>query len=238
MHLAKTLVLVVPFFALLACSGAVERVIDVGDGGGDDGPNPNCPAASTIDNGVSCGDPGLSCPGAYGQPTCNGPQVPVQCTCTSGQWQCPVLAGGGIECPPPPTSCPPPSLVTAGAYCSTDSSLSCQSNIPIQGCNGTTDGYVYCECFNNSWSCAEPGAPLCPVDASVPCPPPDSTYAGQTCADTSGDTCGGDPQTCGGQTVYDALQCQNGVWTVVASTSCSVDGGNIDAQATDGGAGD
>lgn len=224
MHLAKTLALVVPFVTLLACGGAVER-IGVGDGGGDDGPNPNCPAASTVDNGVSCGDPGLSCPGAY---QCNG-HAP-RCTCTSGQWQC-VL--GGASCPPPFTSCPPPSLVTAGGYCSTDPSLSCQSNIPIQGCNGTTDGYLSCNCSGASWSCAY-GAPLCPVDASVGCPPPDGTYAGQPCVDY-GTTCGGDPQTCGGQTVYDALQCQSGSWTVVASTGC---GGTSDAQGVDGDAGD
>lgn len=235
MHLAKSLALVIPFLTLIACSGGIQR-LGPGDGGGDDGPNPNCPAASSVDNGVSCGDPGLSCPGAYGQPQCNGPGIPVQCTCTSGQWQCPVLSGG-ISCPPPPTSCPPPSLVSAGSYCSTDSTLSCQSNIPIQGCNGTTDGYVSCNCYGNSWSCPEPGAPFCPIDASVGCPPPDSTYAGQTCAN-SGITCGGDPQTCGSQTVYDALQCQAGVWTVVASTSCDVDGGSIDAQWPDGGVGD
>ena len=89
MHLAKTLALAVPLLALLACSGSVSK-IGAGDGGGDDGPNPDCPAASTVTNGVACVDPGLSCPGAYGQPQCNGPSVPVQCTCENGQW--------GVKC--------------------------------------------------------------------------------------------------------------------------------------------
>ncbi len=230
MSLVRSLLVAVPLAALLACGGSVSR-LDVGDGGGDDGPNTSCPQASAVDNGVSCSQPGLSCPGAYSQPTCDG-GIPVQCTCTSGSWQCP-LVSGGIYCPPPPTGCPAPGLVTPSGSCSADPSLSCTSTIPIQDCSGNVDGYLSCSCQGGAWNCPEPGGPLCVPDAAPTCPSPDTTYAGQPCT-SYGIDCGGDPQTCGGQIVYDVLTCQAGAWTVVATTSCAVDAGPLDAGPVDG----
>ena len=240
MHSVKALALVVPFFALLACGGSVSKLGTGDDGGGDDGPNPSCPQASTVNNGVACNDPGLSCPGAYGQPSCNGPGTPVQCSCgNDGQWQCPLISGG-IECPPPPSQCPDPAFVNQGATCSTDPSLSCTSSTPIYGCDGTPQGTLTCNCFGGTWSCPEPG-PFCPVDAGPVCPSPDTVWAGQPCT-TYGSNCNGDPQTCGGQTLYDVLVCQAGIWTTIATTSCSADAGPPDdtgppdSGAPDGGA--
>jgi len=69
----------------------------------------------------------------------------------------------------------------------------------------------------------------------VSCPDPNATFEGEGCS-TYGITCGGDPQLCGTTTVYDALLCQGGVWNVVASTACDIDGGpGIDAGSFEGG---
>ncbi len=203
---------------LLACGGSV---VTIGPGDAGDGGNPACPSPGVVGAAGSCDDPGLTCSGTVDLPTCNGAgsTTSVQCTCNSGAWQCPVFAG---SCPAPPNSCPLPSLVQANDVCSPYPGLSCLSGIPIVGCDGQPMGYVTCTCLNDSWSCDSP-TPLCPVDAGG-CPPPDSTYAGQGCDYYAG-TCGGDPQACGGQTLYDALQCSAGVWTVVAATVCDVDAG-------------
>lgn len=239
MPIVKVLTLVASFATLVACGGSVVN-LGPGDGGsGGDGPNPSCPMASTVDNGVLCSDPGLSCPGAFSQPTCDGEGAPVQCTCGSSEpgrgatWQCAEFSGG-ISCPPPPPppSCPAPSYVTQGAACSTEPQLSCQSDIAISGCNGQPSGFVDCSCLNGSWSCAQAGGPACIIDAGAPCPNPNSTFAGQGCA-TYGMNCGGDPQTCGGGVVYDALQCVGGVWEVAVGTTCDVDAGFSDAQGPD-----
>jgi hypothetical protein len=232
MDLAKRLALIVPMFALLACGGAVSR-FDSGDAG-DDAPNPACPAPQVVGGGGACLDVGLQCPAVVSVPTCegNGGSSTVQCTCGNGVWECPEV-GAGIDCVPPPSPCPAPASIVQGAFCSTDPTLSCQSNIPIPSCNGQPSGFVSCQCTGNQWSCEEFGGPACPVDASAPCPDPNSVFAGQGCA-TYGTTCGGDPQSCGSTVVYDALQCVAGVWNVVASTACDVDAG-IDAQGPDGG---
>jgi hypothetical protein len=205
---------------LLACGGSV---VTIGPGDAGDGGNPACPTPAVVGASGSCNDPGLTCSGSVSVPSCNstGSTTLVQCTCNSGVWQCPVFSGG-IECPAPPPACPLPAQVQANDLCTPYPGLSCLSDIPIVGCDGQPMGYVSCTCPNGSWSCETP-TPLCPVDAGG-CPPPDSTFAGQGCAYYAG-TCGGDPQICGGQVLYDALQCNAGVWTVVAQTACDVDGG-------------
>jgi hypothetical protein len=203
---------------LLACGGSV---VTLGPDGGDGG-NPACPAPGIVGSAGSCSDPGLMCSSALVLPTCGDGGTGTSfltCTCSNGAWSCPDIP---IQCPGPPHPCPEPAQIVPNGSCTSDPGLSCLSNIPIVGCDGEPHGYVSCTCESGGWSCDSP-SPLCPVDAGG-CPPPDSTFAGQGCAYYAG-TCGGDPQSCGGETLYDALQCSAGVWTVVASTQCDVDAG-------------
>jgi hypothetical protein len=234
MHLAKRLALLVPVLALLACGGSVVKV-GPGDGGDDGGPNPACPSPPVVGSGASCNDPGLQCPTSYTIPTCDGSggSTTVECTCGNGLWECPEI-GGAPSCPAPPV-CPDPTSVVQGNACSTDSTISCQSNIPITDCNGNNEGFLTCNCLGGVWACEEFGGPACEVDAGTTCPDPTTVFSGQGCA-TYGTICGGDPQSCGGGVVYDALQCVAGVWNVVASTNCEADAG-IDAETVDGGKG-
>ncbi len=206
---------------LLACGGSVVTIGPGGAGDAGDGGNPACPTPAVVGGARACNDPGLTCSGAVDMPTCNGTggTTLVQCTCSNGVWSCPVFAGA---CPGPIPTCPGPSQVQPNGFCQPSSGLYCPSDIPIVACDGQPMGYVSCTCPSGTWSCEAPG-PLCPVDAGA-CPPPDSTYAGQGCDYYAG-TCGGNPQSCGGQTLYDALQCSAGVWTVVAATVCDVDAG-------------
>ncbi len=209
---------------LLACGGSVVTLGPGAAGAAGDAGNPASPPPPRVGGAGACNDPGLTCSGSVSFPTCNGNgSTLVQCTCSAGVWQCPVFSGG-IDCPPPQPTCPGPSQVQPNAFCQPSSGLVCPSDIPVVGCDGQPMGYVSCTCPNGNWSCETPG-PLCPVDAGG-CPPPDSTYAGQGCDYYAG-TCGGDPQVCGGQVLYDALQCSAGVWTVVASTACDVDAGAV-----------
>jgi hypothetical protein len=219
------------FASLLACSGGVTKI----GSGGDGGPNPECPSSEVVAGGGSCSEPGLQCPGTETYTTCGGEgSTTVQCTCTNGDWSCPVLVGSAPACPVNPV-CPTPASITQGGYCTVDSTLTCPSTLPITDCNGNTQGYASCLCENSAWQCEEFGGPACEIDASAPCPDPGIVFAGQGCA-TYGTTCSGDPQVCDGTTVYDTLQCVGGVWSAVATTYCDADAG-ADAQFTDGGAG-
>ncbi len=235
MPLAKRLALLVPMFALLACGGAVSKLGN-GDAGDDGGPDPTCPSQQVVGSGGTCFENGQQCPTTVTFPSCDGTggSTTLECTCSSGQWQCPEYAGGAPSCPAPPV-CPNPSQVVGGNSCYANPQLACQSNIPITDCNGNSEGYLTCNCLSGTWACEEFGGPACVPDAGGPCPDPNTVYSGQGCA-TYGTTCGGNPQYCGSGTVYDALQCVAGVWNVVASTDCEVDGG-VDAQSVDGGQG-
>ena len=234
MHLAKRLALLVPMFAMLACGGSVVK-IGSGDAGDDGGPNVGCPTAAFVGAGGSCLNPGQVCEGTVTVSVCSGTStVSTECTCTNGDWACPVDFGSP-PCPSPTPDCPDPASVAEGNSCVTASTLSCQSNIPITDCNGNTEGFLTCNCLSGEWACEEFGGPACVADAGTTCPDPNTVFQGQGCA-TYGTTCGGDPQSCGGGTVYDALQCVAGVWNVVASTDCEAEGG-VDAETTDGGKG-
>ena len=236
MLFAKRLAFVIPVLALLACGGSVVKVgPGGGDGGGDDGPDNGCPSPAAVGAlGAVCSDIGQVCEGTVVFDQCGSTEtITTQCTCASGTWACPVAISGG--CVGPITPCPVPSSITPNGACTTSPQLSCQSDIPVEVCNGQSPyGNISCNCVGGAWQCLQAG-PACPVEAGS-CPSPDTTYAGQAC-DLYGTTCGGDPQICGGTTVYDGLQCQGGVWTVVAATFCDVDAGFTDAEGPDGGKG-
>ncbi len=206
---------------LVACGGSIVKVGPADAGG--DGPVETCPDPSVVGSAASCSVAGQSCAGSVQVSFCGGTGAftSVDCTCGDGIWQCPDV-GVGAGCPAQPT-CPAQADVTPGGECGVDPTLSCNSNVPITDCSGAVVGYLACSCLSSAWNCAM-SLPVCPEDAGPGCPPPDSTYAGQACAYYA-TTCGGDPQTCGGATLYDALQCSAGVWTVAAATTCDVDGG-------------
>ncbi len=236
MDLAKRIALLAPVLVLLACGGSTTQVGSSGDGG----PGPGCPSESVVGSGGSCSNAGQSCPITVNPPDIcgggGGSPVTLQCTCTNGNWQCPVLSGGSGGCPVPDPGCPSPAQVQPGTYCSTSPQDSCTSDIPIPSCSGQPEGYVQCNCAQNVWACEQFGGPLCPAEAGV-CPDPSQVFDGQGC-DTYGTTCQGDPQFCGGTTVYDTLQCYAGAWTLVAQTFCDEVDASADAQFTDGGVGD
>jgi hypothetical protein len=228
----------VSLLALVACGGSVVRLEPPGDGGsGDDStPTPGCPSETYVGKGGECSTDGAQCLGLVSIPSCSGDPggspTTAECTCAGGTWACPIGFSGG--CPGPIVPCPVPSSITQGGACTTDSSLVCTSNIPIPTCNGQPSGDITCSCLQGTWSCEQFGGPACIIDASAPCPNPNSTFAGQGCA-TYGMTCGGDALSCGGTTVYDALACVAGVWNVVAKTSCDIDASVSDAEGPDGG---
>lgn len=218
-----------PMTLVFACGGAVSHGIGPGDGGsgGDGSPSAMCPAPASVGGGLSCATPGLDCPSTGVIRGCNGaPDTPVDCLCQNGTWECLVSQG----CPT--QGCPVPSSVQPGASCSTSSEgLSCQSDIGVSSCGGPTT-YLQCTCYAGAWSCPKQKVPACP------CPPADSTFSGAACS-PYGASCPGDPTQCGGNTFYDDLQCQNGTWTIVASTACDIDGGAItDAAFDDASTGD
>jgi hypothetical protein len=211
-------------------------VAKLGSGdGGSSNRNLDCPTASGVTAGEACPNPGQVCTGTVSYSQCGGPPstTTAQCTCDDQGWSCPVTFSGGCV---GPEVCPPPSSITPGAGCALPSSTSCGSDIPVLECDGVTvAGYEQCSCVSHEWLCGPVGTPVCSVDASAPCPDPGTVFAGDGCT-SPGATCGGDPQTCGSTTLYDAVQCTNGVWQVVASTSCDVDSG-LDAEGPDGGKG-
>lgn len=229
--------------SLLACGGAVAKLGTGDDGGsGDDGApgdggatdadsGPQCPAPSAVYGGGACFAPTLSCPSDSVVSNCGGSPTSASCTCENGSWQCPVGGGGGCS-----ATCPPPASVAQGAACpeAVFEGIQCQSSQQFYNCNGVPVGYVYCACNGQGWNCETPGVPYCPVDAAPPCPPQDSTLAGQACSIPE-ELCPGDPTDCGGYVDYDELQCSAGVWVTVAATACDIDAGVVDAPEGDGG---
>jgi hypothetical protein len=209
--------------SLVACGGSVAK-LGGGDGGNQDGGG-DCPSETVVGQGASCSTNGQTCTGIVSYSQCGGPptSTPAQCTCENGGWQCPVEFSGGCV---GPEVCPSPPSVTPGASCSLPSGMTCASDIPILACDGVTvTGYQQCNCESGQWLCGPVGTPVCPVDASVPCPDPTTVFVGDGCSTPPGTICSGDPQTCGGATLYDALQCTNGAWQIAAATVCDVDAG-------------
>jgi hypothetical protein len=169
---------------------------------------------------------------------CNGNRTgSVDCTCdtlgdgTSGVWQCLTSSPG---CPP--TSCPPPQTITANGSCTTSPGLSCQSDLPVYGCDGSVVGTESCSCDGGNWFCSSPGTPACP-DVQFGCPAPAGVEQGVSCTAPPGEQCPGNPQLCDGMTFYDAFECYSGYWNDVASTSCAGEGG-IEGGWIDAGLGD
>jgi hypothetical protein len=166
------------------------------------------------------------------QPTCTTGGAPLQCTCSTGHWQCPET---GVLCAvDADVACPAATSINQGGACSSLPSMQCPADIPFQGCNGTTTTEtVNCSCSSGAWACELPPGPLCAVDAQA-CPKPSATYVGYACP-TAGLTCPGDPQPCSSTTIYDTLQCTGGVWELLASSYCDVyDGGYFDVTPFDG----
>lgn len=234
MNLVRSLGLVLPFVTLLACSGHVEVIGGGDDGGSGDGNPAQCPQPAQVGPGESCTEEGLTCSSSapIACPGGGGGGGTFGCTCLQGTWAC---EGGGRACPVNPTQvCPDPSQVQQSAYCNVDAQLSCNTNLTFPTCDGSDGGIETCVCSSNSWQCPVFGAPLCPGEAGVPCPPPSNVYAGWACSG-SGVQCAGNPQQCGSITVYDAFDCENGAWVDIAQTICDADGGGEGGWGPDGG---
>jgi hypothetical protein len=243
------------FFAVAGCGGGgVQGVGGKGSGGTDGGEeastgtgfpgddmlggddeigndggspfDPRCASGNPIGTGLACSGSGLVCPlGTIAD--CNGGQRTLDCVCEGNTWSCdPVTA---TPCPPP-TACPDPSTVYPGTGCEVPEGQQCLStNLPGASCGGEPAPPVSgsCACTTGGWACPE-NLPNCPAQA---CPGPYSVYANQYCM-VPGLTCPGNPQTCGAQVYYDALECEGSYWVDVATTACDVD--EVDASADTG----
>lgn len=204
-------VIITPALAALACGGRV----------GND--SPRCPAPDQVNDGAACAVEGLTCGSSQEAiDPCTGKATgQAQCSCSNGGWSCDIA----YTCPNPPPECPAPSAVSPGTGC-TSANMQCVSAQTYVDCNGAAHDLM-CTC-DGTWICPTPG-PDCPPDAGPPPPPPMcpdvSTVTGGSSCTQEGQQCPGNPQLCGGLTVYDAFQCENGQWTDIAPTICDADGG-------------
>jgi hypothetical protein len=228
--------------ALLAVAGCGGGVSGIGTKGGDGGPgnpgddaiapsedggsiDPRCVQGGFIGTGVACGFSGLTCPlGTVSD--CNGGQRTLECSCDGETWSCDPVTR--VDCSPPPSACPDPSNLYPGSPCAGPTGQQCVStDIPSDNCGQELMVPIkgICTCTNGGWSCpvAHPDCQPPPVQA---CPSPYGVYSGNYC-DSPGLSCPGDPQNCGDQVYYDALQCQGSTWVSVATTICEIadDGG-------------
>jgi hypothetical protein len=184
------------------------------DGVGGDG-GVACPSPAAVESGGACNGNGLTCP--WTATGCDG--NPLDCTCAGGSWVC-------QEPPPciaPQPVCPAPSAVQEGFTCDVSSGTSCVTDDPIVDCEGDVTGYLSCVCTGGTWACPFPPVQTC-EDAGGPCPKPNDIVQDTACS-SDGQQCPGNPQVCGGQVLYDAFECEQGLWQDVAVTDCDVDAG-------------
>jgi hypothetical protein len=177
-------------------------------------PPPVCPTTTTA--GSACPASEQGCVASATIEAC-GVTTTVSCDCQQGAWVC---EGTGKDCPDA-QACPSPSSVQEGDACDV-SGMSCASDDPIVDCNGDITGYYSCNCAGGSWQCPFP--PVMSCDAGGPCPQPTDVVMDTACP-TDGQQCPGNPQNCGGQVLYDAFQCEQGLWQDVAVTYCDLDAG-------------
>jgi hypothetical protein len=196
---------------------------------------PQCPAPAQV-------FPGAACSADLG--TCSSSNLPVidckgtvtgstgtgSCTCTPNGWSCPEEE----ELPACSPVCPVPSSVVPGGACGPIGESCTSTNVAQMNCNGngppTTN--ASCTCTSQGWSCAQ-ATPACVPPAQCPDPAGVRSYGYCT---APGLTCPGNPQYCGGDIYYDAVQCDpyNRYWVPIATTVCEVgqpnlaDGGPFD----------
>jgi len=179
-------------------------------------PPPVCPTNVTV--GSSCTASQQGCTASAFVAGCNGTTDTVSCTCEQGDWVCEGTLPGCADA----QACPSPSAVQEGFSCDVASGTSCQTDEPIVDCDGNTTGYLSCVCSGGTWACPFPPVQSC--DAGGPCPKPVDVVMDTACP-TDGQQCPGNPQECGGQVLYDAFQCEQGLWEDVAVTVCDLDAG-------------
>jgi hypothetical protein len=186
---------------------------------------PICPAPAQVFPGAACNAdlgtcsssnlPTIDCNGTVRGSTGTG-----SCTCTASGWSCPEAIPA---CAP---ACPNPGQVFPGGTCGPIGEGCPSTNVPQMNCNGVGSDLIIasCTCTAQGWSC-----PQITPDCLPPpqCPDPAGVRSGGDCTPNGGLTCPGNPQYCGGDIYYDALQC-NGYWFPIATTVCNVgdaDGG-------------
>ena len=193
--------------------------------------DPRCASGNPIGTGQACPAAGLTCPlGTISD--CSGGQRTLECRCDGSSWSCDPVTSP--DCPPPIT-CPDPSTLYPGIPCATPLGQQCVStDIPSDSCGGElpppTKGV--CTCTTGGWSCPQTHLPC--VASPPACPNPYDVYAGGYCP-APGLDCPGNPQTCGAQLFYDALECDGTFWYSLAATACDIDGGAFDAMPAEAG---
>ena len=165
----------------IACGGVV--------GGDPDGGFP-CPV--TQPGTMACAGEGQACTFAT---TICGQAGTETCTCTSGEWSCPVANCPAVTCP---------SSVEPGTACSTKG-LTCI--MAGDGCAQDED--MPCTCDGQSFQCGIT-KPSC-----SPCPPPTEIVPGGPCASSGiGASCPWEPSNCDGGILFTgACTCTAGAWS-------------------------
>jgi hypothetical protein len=189
---------------------------------------PICPAPSQVFPGDSCNTSLGTCTSSHipvfgcgGTPT--GSVTTGTCNCTANGWSCPEAIPA---CAP---VCPVASAVLPGGACGPIGQTCTSTNVAQMNCNGGAPiTSAPCTCTASRWSCVQEEPACLPP---TKCPAPDSVRSYASCYQT-GLTCAGNPQYCGGDTYYDALQC-NGYWVPVATTTCDLPGPAYDGGLED-----
>jgi hypothetical protein len=168
------LFLLVLLLPALACGGRVA-----GGGSRSRAYPTSCPEDSSVEEGASCYEPGLTC---YGPASCDQPVA--QCTCKDGVWTDCTHGGSIVSCEPPeagadgefnwdvrqpqppeagPPECPPPFAVYPSVTCTAaQAGLQCPGN--QKACDGTVF-YDALECNGSVWVtlavtiCGDDGGP-------------------------------------------------------------------------------
>jgi hypothetical protein len=180
-------------------------------------PPPVCP--TTVQAGSACLTSQRGCVASASVTDCAGMPIMLSCDCEQDGWVCEGTVPGCADA----QACPSPSAVQEGFACDLVSGTSCVTDDPIVDCDGDVTGYISCACSGGTWAC-----PFTPVmncqDAGGPCPKPNDVVQDTACS-SDGQQCPGNPQVCGGQVLYDAFECEQGLWQDVAVTDCDIDAG-------------
>ncbi len=193
--------------------------------------NPKCLPTSNVFDGNACSLSGLVCPSIQGVSDCAGDVHALSCFCDGSSWTCEQAAPPNCEDDGgPPSSCPDPYAIAGGASCASPGQQ-CEGAVIYYGCGDTPSSTMEaCTCTSSGWSCPPIAEPPCIAPPPTACPSPYNVYSYGYCNAQPGQVCPGNPQNCGGEIYYDALECE-GNWVPVATTQCSLypsyDGGYV-----------
>jgi hypothetical protein len=229
--------LAVMLLAVAGCGGGVSELGRDGGSGDDENPgdggivgtdggpatNPKCLPTANVFEGNSCSVSGLVCPSIQGVLDCSGDVHTLSCFCDGNSWTCEQAAPPTCAEDSGPTQgpCPGPFTISNGVSCASPGQV-CEAAITTYGCGDNPISTMQaCTCTMFGWSCPPISEPPCVQPPPTACPSPYSVYSYGYCYNQQGQVCPGNPQNCGGEIYYDALECE-GDWEPVATTTCAI----------------